>query len=302
MGTYGLVDTLIRAVVALAATIFAVPILGRTRRRWTTGGLFALGILLVLAPVTLPYSIAHLGWPKGVWLVLFSRLDALGFALVLFGVFRGLRELREVGEKLQAQNEILKEQASTDALTGLLNRREADSLLQYGAVRARQSSNPLGFVMIDLDHFKSVNDSFGHAAGDAVLAHVGRILKAELRSSDIVARYGGEEFLIVVAEADEHKIVALAESLRSVIADSPAEFEGRTIEQTASFGVSISPAGCEASFKDAIRKADAALYQAKDAGRNRVVLWNEEAGDWAPTAGAKSKLPRLAADRPLKVL
>lgn len=275
MGTFSFVDSVIRLVVAAAAGLFAIPLVIRSAKRWVTAGLLAAGILLVLTPVVLPLIHRAINWPGGQLFAVLARLDAAGFAVILLGVFRGLRALRDAGDRLAAANLVLKEQASIDALTGLLNRREADSLLEYGAVRARESKAALGFVMIDLDFFKHVNDSRGHAAGDAVLAHIGRLLRGELRSSDIVARYGGEEFLVVVSESHPQKIIGLAENLRRVIEQTPAAFEGQTIPMTASLGVAVSPVGADETVKEAIRKADAALYKAKAAGRNRVVAWDE---------------------------
>ena len=208
-------------------------------------------------------------------LTLLSQLDAPGFALILFGVLLSFRTMARKSNELRNQNAILKREASTDALTGLLNRRQAGFLLDYGAARARRSSEPLGFIMIDLDHFKNVNDTLGHQAGDAVLVHVAQLLKSRMRGSDILARYGGEEFLVVVADPNPEGIVTLANDLRRLIEEHPAEHGGHPVSVTASFGVAISLVDTEEATQECIGRADAALYAAKARGRNQVVSWEQ---------------------------
>jgi diguanylate cyclase (GGDEF)-like protein len=270
-----LAEHLVRLVVIVAAGVAAVPLVRRSADRRSTCLAIVFGIVLATVP-----SVLHLAEALGYWhldppFTLLNQVDAPGFALILFGVALGLRNLARRSSELRDQNTALKREASTDFLTGLLNRRQADFLLDYGAARARRSGDPLGFIMIDLDHFKAVNDVSGHQAGDAVLAHVGRLLKSRMRGSDIVARYGGEEFLVVVADPNPEGIVTLAEDLRQLIEERPAEYDGQQIPITASFGVAISSADTGEAVQSCIGKADTALYAAKEKGRNQVVGWNE---------------------------
>lgn len=292
MSNNTMIDVAIRIVVAGAATMLTMPLLVRCRHRMLMRATVLGGVGLVLASVLIPFLRDWLNLPYDGWLGVAARLDAPGFAIILLGTLRGLRDMGRSRDELVRQNEHLREQASTDFLTGLLNRREAESLLEYGAVRARQSGFAVGFMMVDLDHFKQVNDVHGHQAGDAVLAQVGRLLKSHLRSSDIVARYGGEEFLIVVAEPSQESIVTLAEELRSLIERRPAEFEGKKISITASFGVAVSHVSTERAAREAISRADAALYAAKHQGRNRVVQWDELSAE--NQSACPGKLLRIA--------
>jgi diguanylate cyclase (GGDEF)-like protein len=266
---------LARLFVILVAAIAAVPLVKRASDRRSTGVAIASGMGLTLLPSVLHMLAAVKLCQLPAALAVLGRLDAPGLALILYGVVLSLRNVSRKGEELQKQNLALREEASTDFLTGLLNRRQADLLLEYGAARARRSGDPLGFIMLDLDHFKNVNDTHGHRAGDQVLRQVAALLKSRMRASDIVARYGGEEFLLVLADATREGIVALADDLRRLIEQSPVEFEGQSISVTASFGVAVCLVHTEDAIRDCIGQADAALYTAKDGGRNRVVTWEQ---------------------------
>jgi diguanylate cyclase (GGDEF)-like protein len=156
--------------------------------------------------------------------------------------------------------------AASDALTGLPNRRAADETIQRMAAHAARRDSPLAVVLLDLDHFKQVNDVHGHEQGDKVLAAVGQILSSTLRASDFAARYGGEEFLVLLPDTDRATARDVAEKLRVAITDVELSHVGSL---TASFGVAALPddgAECE----QLLRTADRALYAAKAAGRNRV--------------------------------
>ena len=198
-----------------------------------------------------------------------------GYVTVLFGLLLWIRDLRKARQDLQQANVNLQQMATTDYLTGLATRRQASFLLDFETARARRSGKPLGFIMIDLDHFKQVNDAHGHQAGDAVLTHVGKLLKGRLRGTDIVSRYGGEEFLVLIPGTDYQSTVELAETLRRHIEDSPVKFGDQEIPVRASFGVAVSHADAQDRAEVAISRADAALYAAKALGRNRVVGWQE---------------------------
>jgi two-component system, cell cycle response regulator len=162
--------------------------------------------------------------------------------------------------------------ASTrDGLTGLCNRRHLDERLAAEVAFARRHGAPLAIAMADVDHFKRVNDTYGHPAGDAVLRSVAQTLGQVVRTEDVVGRYGGEEFLVVFRATELTRAMTAAGRLRAAIeASAIAVPDGPAIRVTASFGVA-SLACCEApEASDLVRRADARLYAAKHAGRNRV--------------------------------
>jgi len=262
-------------IVILAAGLAVTPLIKRSARRRLTAGVMICGIVMALVPTAIQLAQAASSTPTHAGLALISRLDAPGFAMILFGVVVAFRDMVVARDQLYKQNQTLRKDASTDFLTGLLNRRQAEFLLEYGEARALRRGEPLGFIMMDLDWFKRVNDTYGHAAGDAVLAHVGVLLKARIRSSDILARYGGEEFLVVLPEPTHDDLLTLAEDLRSLIERSPAAHDGRSIPITASFGIALSPGNGGESMESSIGRADAALYAAKALGRNRVATWEQ---------------------------
>ena len=178
---------------------------------------------------------------------------------------RSLRYALKLGETLDQLHRL----ATHDELTGLLNRRELDRVLNQEADRAVRFGQPLGLLMADIDHFKSVNDRYGHPAGDAVLREVGRRLRSELRSVDFAGRFGGEEFAVVVVQADGASSAALAERLRAAVMAAPMPIGEGELSVTISLGVaSLPPNGC--TGPELLAAADQALYAAKRGGRNRV--------------------------------
>jgi diguanylate cyclase (GGDEF)-like protein len=156
--------------------------------------------------------------------------------------------------------------AASDTLTGLPNRRAADETLRRMTAHAGRAVSPLGAILLDLDHFKQVNDLHGHELGDRALGAVGHILTSTLRTSDFAARYGGEEFLVLLPDTDRAAAQAVAEKLRLAIEGADIAGIGPL---TASFGVASIPQDASEA-EQMIRKADRALYAAKGAGRNRV--------------------------------
>lgn len=167
------------------------------------------------------------------------------------------------------------EKAVRDPLTGAYNRHFALEWLARECSSARRRTEPLTVVAIDIDHFKQVNDSYGHAAGDAVLVHVVRAIANELRSDSIVARFGGEEFLVFVRGLDQQNAAAFVERLRESVEGLDLSFEGTTIRVTASFGyissATVSSCPPEILPDMLLREADAFLYEAKRLGRNCAV-------------------------------
>jgi len=166
-------------------------------------------------------------------------------------------------------------EARIDALTGLLNRHTFDRRLAAEHSRASRFGKPYALAMLDIDHFKRVNDNHGHPAGDAVLAQLGQIFVREFREVDVVARYGGEEFAVILPEISGSVAKSVVERVRSTVAATPFVLpDGREIGVTVSIGVSCYP-NCAASPEAAVSTADQALYIAKQAGRNRVLLYRE---------------------------
>ncbi|MDB5714421.1 MAG: hypothetical protein JWO15_1818 [Sphingomonadales bacterium] len=166
-----------------------------------------------------------------------------------------------------ALREKLRTQALRDPLTGLYNRRYMEDVLERYANLSERSGSPLSVVMIDLDHFKRLNDEHGHALGDAVLREVAGTLMGSIRPSDVACRYGGEELMILLPDCSQDDAQAKAEIMRARI-ESLSENHGFSV--TASFGVATMPESTERS-SDLLTHADAALYQAKQTGRNRVL-------------------------------
>jgi len=159
--------------------------------------------------------------------------------------------------------------AIRDSLTGLHNRRYFDERLLDEVERARRYGERLSLIICDIDHFKKVNDTYGHPVGDSVLCWVANILGNALRKSDVVSRYGGEEFAALLIDTDMDLSIQIAEKVRSIIAEHPFRHVNRDIRVTLSFGVS-SLASDSVSFEGLISRADMALYSAKAQGRNRV--------------------------------
>jgi len=174
----------------------------------------------------------------------------------------------EYEQQLRALNQKLQNLADTDGLTGVYNHRAFQEYLEKQFQNALQRGLPLSLILLDVDHFKQYNDTFGHQAGDEVLRSVAQILREQVRDRDFVARYGGEEFAIVLPDTDCERAVAVAERLRQAI--EQAAWRRRPV--TASIGVASLRPDME-SRKELIEAADQALYQAKRSGRNRVEVW-----------------------------
>lgn len=174
-------------------------------------------------------------------------------------------ELELVQEQLNVLNRELAMQSTTDALTGLKNRREFDRALLQEKVRVERSGTPLGLLILDVDHFKSYNDQFGHVAGDEALTQVGSIINLAVRGNDVAVRYGGEEFAILLPDTDQASALAVAQRIRTTIEN--ADWKHRAV--TVSIGLAISRNAQE--NETLVERADQALYEAKDQGRNRTI-------------------------------
>jgi len=169
--------------------------------------------------------------------------------------------------------ELLRNQSIRDALTGLYNRRYLEESLNRELQRAKRAGRSLSVVMLDLDHFKHFNDTFGHQVGDVLLKEVAGVIKGRVRAGDLACRYGGEEFSIIVAEVDTEGTFKCVESIREAIKHLSLHNRGQTLGTiTVSAGIATYPAHAENS-EDLIRAADEALYQAKKAGRDRIFVY-----------------------------
>ena len=177
----------------------------------------------------------------------------------------------ELQARLLEAQELLREQATRDALTRLWNRHAIFDILTRELSRSHREKSPLGVAMTDIDKFKSINDAFGHQAGDAVLREVSNRLLGAVRTYDAVGRYGGEEFLVILPKCDPEQTVTAAERMREAICASEISLGDRSIAVAASFGVTSLPGGVSASPEQLIKLADDALYQAKAQGRNRTI-------------------------------
>ncbi len=163
----------------------------------------------------------------------------------------------------------LKDAAAIDPLTSCYNRRAFEAQLKGHAAGARRHGKSLSVFMFDLDHFKSLNDTYGHLCGDEVLKEVSRLVRRNIRAEDILARYGGEEFIAILPETDKARAIELADRLRQKIYALRIPFDNRTIRVTASFGVAQLGAGTD--ILKLVQDADLMLYKAKFNGRNTVM-------------------------------
>ncbi|MDB4938674.1 MAG: diguanylate cyclase [Labilithrix sp.] len=181
------------------------------------------------------------------------------------------RELRLANGALERSRAAFEELAIRDELTGLYNRRELSRRLEMETSRALRTLRPFSFLLLDVDHFKSVNDRYGHSAGDEVLRRVSLLIEGELRITDTAARYGGEEIAVILPDTSAEHATAVAQRLRERLEAEPIAIgSGAPITVTASFGVAT--LACDAASPQAVfAAADEALYEAKATGRNRVV-------------------------------
>jgi two-component system cell cycle response regulator len=178
---------------------------------------------------------------------------------------RAGRRIIELQEEVISTREALRVQATHDSLTALWN---------HSAIlaRANREGTPVGIAMADLDHFKRVNDTYGHMAGDAVLREAAKRMLSLVRPYDAIGRYGGEEFLIIVPGCDAQGVLAVTDRIRSAICEKPVKTPDAIISMTISLGVTATGQAKKTDMKSLIRIADAALYTAKRRGRNRVEL------------------------------
>lgn len=234
------------------------------RRRMTFGGLLILG---VAASVSLTSTFVL---PVEIAVDILQRIGPQMFVANLVGTLAAgfLLDRKRVGVSYENR---LKDYAWTDPLTGLLNRRALDHVGSRIERECRERNASCSFLLLDVDHFKTVNDTFGHAAGDEVLRTIASLIREEARSADIVSRYGGEEVAIVMPDTDIDVAYSVAERMRSRVEMHPHEMRGIMIAVTVSIGV-YTASGERISISQGMHLADDALYRAKRTGRNRTEL------------------------------
>ncbi|MCI5221918.1 MAG: diguanylate cyclase [Candidatus Electrothrix sp. AR4] len=205
----------------------------------------------------------------------------IGKVLFLIEIYRQhlrlketIRELEETKKLVLEHNKLLEELASQDMLTGLYNRRQLEEILEQEVEQCERYNNDLSVLMLDLDHFKKVNDTYGHDFGDYVIREFASRILPCIRDSDFAFRFGGEEFLVLLPQTDIHGAVATAEKIRSLCAEKLFQDFPFTISMSVSIGVSSYSENPPKHYKDLVRQADQALYHAKKKGRNRVTVYN----------------------------
>jgi diguanylate cyclase (GGDEF)-like protein len=282
----------------LACSVVSITLYGGLRSAGQGILIFFLGGLLWLAFTGQAIDL-HTDWPVTV----LSIVGLMIFLLMTTNtVYRRNLRLRGTHEKLRASEQTvhmanlslheqlieihvlqdqLREQAYRDPLTGLYNRRYLDSTLERELSRCRREGQPLCLMLIDIDHFKRVNDTYGHQAGDEVLIHLASMLSAQARSADVVCRFGGEEFLLLLPNMPLSNALERAEQWRADFAATTVTFGEFRMQATLSFGISTY-SGHGTSAAELIRRADQALYRAKMEGRNRIVVFSAD----TPAAGS----------------
>lgn len=191
-------------------------------------------------------------------------------------------KLENLTKELEDKNRLLENLANIDGLTGIYNHRYFQNILDQEINRATRKQLSISIVMLDIDHFKKINDTYGHQVGDFILIELAKILKNNIRKYDTLARYGGEEFIIILPETQLGEALNVANKIRLVIEENTFDDGRETYKITASLGVAESQPATEDDFSKSkfISKADEALYNAKDGGRNQVAEYKEKKKGW----------------------
>lgn len=171
---------------------------------------------------------------------------------------------------LQRRLDQLAQQVRTDPLTGVANYRFFTEALEQEVERSQRNGRPVSLLMVDIDHFKKVNDTYGHEIGNQALIHVARLISRQVRKLDIVCRYGGEEFAVILPETDLHTGTPVAERIRQSLVDTPLILAEATLSMTVSLGLATYQAQTLSSIEELIKQADHYLYEAKQKGRNQL--------------------------------
>jgi len=198
------------------------------------------------------------------------------------------KRILDLQEELVSARESMRHAATHDSLTGLMNRGEIVAMLQRELERARREHQPVGVILGDVDHFKSVNDTLGHLFGDEALREVGQRLRAQLRVYDGVGRYGREEFLMVLPNCDLPSTLLRANALREIVASTPVVCSGEERLITMSMGVAVSVCEGKNEVEVLLNQADVGLYKAKEKGRDRIEHFTPAAKKTATGRARKS--------------
>jgi len=203
----------------------------------------------------------------GRWFLFSEQMNAEGEMLVHA---KNITEQKRLEESIQQSNQRLRQLALTDELTGIANRRCFVNSAEAELNRCWRSGSQAALLIIDIDHFKKLNDEHGHPAGDAALVHIASLIRETLREYDIFGRIGGEEFAIFLGQADAELAEQIAERIRHIVESHSVEYEGRKIGMTISIGLTKAP--CDTPYNQLFEEADEALYAAKESGRNKVMV------------------------------
>ncbi len=243
------------------------------------------------------------GWPPGVqrlaWAPVWAEQEPVGALIADDLAPEQLGTLSIVANQLSLQlsrihlYQSVEAMAVTDTLTGLSVRRYFLELASDELQRAKRHRLPGTFLMVDLDHFKQKNDTYGHLVGDVILRDVAQLMKRHLRGVDLIARYGGEEFILLLIETGPEAAMAIAERLRQLVEVHPIRAYDETLSQTISIGVASFPDDGQ-ELQQLIDRADEALYRAKRTGRNRVVQWSKREALEMRASSPGSQVSRLS--------
>jgi len=246
----------------------------RAGRAWRLlfGGVMMILVVLGLRALDVIFDSSELAQPQ-------NAVALQSVQLIAYVAAMAMALLGSIGFVLMVKERTDREAmhlAMTDSLTQVPNRR---ALMNFAAhVLARRSSFPVALLMIDLDNFKSINDTHGHLTGDEVLRKVSALIVKRLRGQDLLGRYGGEEFCVIAPETDDKGAIVLASSLRETIAATPIATASGELSVSVSIGISYCPSHVTRDVNDVLAEADAALYEAKQSGRNRVVCFGSKNG------------------------
>lgn len=238
---------------------------------WLTGGMFAFYTSILLLRVLTSISLPSLSDPLQVdmWeslLFLATNVAGIGWT---FGFF--MMTNQRLALELRTAEEEMRQMAATDFLTGALNRRAFSDVSQREYERARRYGESFALLIMDIDHFKKINDTYGHLAGDVMLQEIVKTLRANLRAVDVLARWGGEEFAVLLPDIDHIGCLGIAERLLGAVAELSVSMNEKTMQATISLGGAVwTPK--EESVEALIKRADIALYQAKERGRNNHIV------------------------------
>lgn len=257
------------------AALYAVNLYLRSKSYRLAFGFLALALCLMLgrrvAPLVHVLNYGHVDLP-----------DALLSVPISLCLLFGMLHLRKLLIEVEQANFLLDQSVKVDALTGALSRTEAFSRSSVEIERSLRNGHPISFLMLDIDHFKNVNDQYGHQVGDAVLINLVKHCQKELRVIDIFGRVGGEEFFIVLPESSDQEAYMVAERLRGCISIAPTLIaDAKQVFITISIGTAtFNPRYCgevnpALILKRFFKMSDDAMYQAKSSGRNRTVAWKE---------------------------